>query len=155
MLRRVQRHRREVSSLVALTAPLLPDEQPHLYSRHIEGSVHSREVVQMLRYLHQKVGRPLTIVLDRLNAHRSREVLNFVARHAEDFRLEFLPPYAPDLNPEEQCNAVVKKVMLNATPSSIQEMRRLTRRAFRQLQHRPETLRAFFRHARLFLHRST
>src|SRR5262249_50082379 len=51
VLKRVERHRREVSSLVALTAPLSHEEQPHLYARHVEGTIHGREVVEMLRYL--------------------------------------------------------------------------------------------------------
>jgi len=48
---------------------------------------------------------------------------------------------------------LMKKTMLNVTPDSIEDMRRMARRAFQRLQHRPDTLRAFFRHVGLFLHR--
>ena len=132
--------------MVALTAPLSPDEHPHLYARHVQGCVHGPDVLRMLRYLRRKEGRPLIIIWDRLQAHRAREVSNYVRAHRRDFRLEWLPPYAPDLNPEEQCNAVVKKAMANATPDSIATMRAMARTSFRHLQRRPEypRLRAFY-----------
>jgi transposase len=57
-------------------------------------------------------------------------------RRPHDFHLEFLPPYAPELNPEEQCNAVVKKALLNALTGSTDELRRMARREFRRLQRR-------------------
>jgi len=143
--------RREVTSVVALTAPLGTGE-PHLYARHFIGSVHGAEIVQALRYFRRMVGQPLIIIWDRLQAHRSKEVADFVAAHPDDFRLEWLPSYAPDTNPEEQCNAVVKSEMLNALPGSVDELRRLTRRSFERLQHHPQRLRSFFRHCRLSLH---
>src|SRR5262249_13657839 len=66
-----------------------------------------------------------------------------------------LPAYAPDLNRAEQCNAVLKKAMLDALPASIEEMRGTLRREFRRLQHRPRPLRALVRHAGLLLQRPT
>jgi transposase len=143
--------RREVTSVVALTAPL-GRGRPRLFARHFIGSVHGSEVVEGLRYFRRKAGRPLIIVWDRLQAHRSKEVADFVATHPDDFRIEWLPSYAPDTNPEEQCNAVVKREMLNALPGSVEELRRMARRSFERLQHRPQLLRSFFRHCRLSLH---
>lgn len=137
--------------MVALTAPL-GNGRPHLYARHFVGAVHGAEVVQALRYFHRRVGRPLIIVWDRLQAHRSKEVAGFVAAHPHDFRLELLPSYAPDTNPEEQCNGAVKREMLNALPASVEELRRMARRSFERLQRQPQLLRSFFRHCGLSLH---
>jgi transposase len=123
-----------------------------LYARHLEGSVQGEDVAHFLTYLHQKLQRPVWVVWDRLPAHRAAAVKRLVARRPQDFHLEFLPPYAPDLNPEEQCNAVVKKALLNALPTSPDDLRRMARREFRRLQHRPTTLRALFSHAGLGLH---
>ena len=141
-----------MTSLVGLTAPLRRREKSRLLSRHILGSAKGPDVVRFLRYLHAKLKRPIWAVMDRLGAHRGAEVKRLVARHPGDYHLVFLPPYAPDLNPEEQCNAAVKKAMLNALPDSVEEMRRMARREFRRLQRRHDTLRAFFSHAGLSLH---
>ena len=135
--------RREVSSVVALT----PDGR--LYARHVRGSVSSRTVILALRYFRQKVGTPLLVVFDRLNAHRSRMTAAFLAAHRQDFAVAYLPAYAPELNPEEQCNACVKRAMENALPASVDDLHRLARREFRRLQHQPAMLVSFFQNAGL------
>src|SRR6516225_5742601 len=45
--------------------------------------------------------RKLLIVWDRLQAHRSRLVREYVESQEGAIHLEFLPPYAPELNPVE------------------------------------------------------
>ncbi|WP_255203759.1 transposase [Myxococcus sp. AM011] len=142
--------RREVSSIVALIAPY-GRKPARLYSRHREGSFTSQDIIEALRYFRRNVGRPLTIVWDGLNQHHSAETLDFVARHPEDFRLERLPGYAPDLNPEEGCNGVVKAELRNATPDSVAELRAQARASFVRLGHRHDVLAAFFLHAGLRL----
>lgn len=146
MLKRVSQ-RREVSSIVALVAPL--DRPARLYARHFRGSIHGEQVIVALRYFRRRIGQPLVVVWDRLNAHRAQAVQAFVAAHPDDYQIEWLPPYAPDLNPEELCNGAVKRDLLNATPGTVDELQRLARRSFRRLGRRPELLHSFFRHAGL------
>jgi transposase len=142
VLRRVSK-RREVSSIVAVT----PDGR--LYARHFRGSISSQRVILALRHFRRKVGAPLLVVWDRLNAHRARRTAAFLAAHPQDFAVAYLPAYAPELNPEEPCNACVKRVMANALPDSVADLHRLARREFRRLQHRPELIVGCFRHAGL------
>jgi transposase len=142
VLRRVSK-RREVSSIVAIT----PDGR--LYARHFRTSVSSRCVILALRFFRRKVGTPLLVVWDRLNAHRSRATMGFIAAHPQDYAVAHLPAYAPELNPEEQCNALVKCAMANALPGSVADLHRLARREFCRLQRQPEMIVSFFRHAGL------
>ena len=142
VLQRVSK-RREVSSAVAIT----PDGR--LYARHFRTSISSRCVILALRYVRRKIGTPLLVVWDRLNAHRSRATMDFVSAHAQDYAVAYLPAYAPELNPEEQCNAFVKRAMENALPGSVADLHRLARREFARLQRRPEMIVKFFQHAGL------
>src|SRR5215210_5193222 len=89
ILRRVSK-RREVSSVVAIT----PDGW--LYARHFRTSISSRCVIQTLRYVRRKIGAALMVGQDRLNAHRSRATTNFIASHAQDYAVAYLPAYAPE-----------------------------------------------------------
>jgi transposase len=139
--------RREVSGIVALVAPL--DGPARLYARHFGGSIHGPQVITALRDSRRQIGQPLIVSWDRLNAHRAKVVQAFVAAHPDDYRLEWLPPYAPELNPEELCNGAVKRELLNALPASVAELHRQARRAFIRLGHRSTTLRGFFTHAGL------
>jgi transposase len=139
--------RREVSSLGALVAPLAGPAR--LYARHFLGSIHGDEVIAALRYFRRRIGRPLVIVWDRLPAHQAKPVQEFLARHPDDYQVEWLPPYAPDLNPEELCNGAVKGALLNAQPASVAELRQQARRSFRRLGRRTDELYSFFRHVGL------
>jgi transposase len=146
ILRRLSQ-RREVSSIVALVAPL--GGPARLYARHFRGGIHAEQVVTALRYFRRRIGQPLIVVWDRLNAHRAKLVQAFVAAHPDDYQLEWLPPYAPELNPEELCNGAVKRELLNALPASIAELHHQARRAFLRLGHRSNHLNGYFAHAGL------
>jgi transposase len=146
VLRRVSQ-RREVSTIAGLVAPL--DCPARLYARHFRGSIGWERVIVALRYFRRRVGRPLLVVWDRLNAHRATPVRHFVAAHPHDYALEWLPAYAPDLNPEELCNGAVKRALQNAAPGSVDALHRDARRGFLRLGRRPALLHGFFRHSGL------
>lgn len=147
VLERVSR-RREVSSVVLLTAPL--DGRPaRLWARHFVGTIHAAELLASLHHFRRRLGQGLWLVWDHLNVHESHVVQTYLAQHPEDFALTWLPGYAPELNPEEQCNQWVKQDMLHALPRSIEELHALVRGRFCRLQHRPALLAQFFAHAGL------
>ena len=77
------------------------------------------DVIRALQHFRHVFGRPLLVVWDRSNTRRDRRVQDFIAAHAGDYAAWPLPPYAPDLNPEEQANGVIKSRMANAPPDSI------------------------------------
>ena len=52
------------------------------------------------------------VVLDNLSAHRSEKARLLI--EARGARLEFLPPYSPDLNPIEKCWSKVKTALRSA-----------------------------------------
>jgi len=71
------------------------------YFRFFPGAIKSAQIVQFLKALSATIGRRLLIVWDRLQAHRSRLVRDYVEQQRGAIALEYLPPYAPDLNPVE------------------------------------------------------
>jgi transposase len=141
VLRRVSR-RRELSTFVCLTL------SGKIYKRHFEHAIRGEDVVVGLRHLRRHVSGPLILVWDRLNAHRAKVVKEYVAGEL-DVRVEFLPPYAPDLNPEEQVHGNVKRHLRNATPTTVDEIRKQVDRGFARLRQRPDILLGFMRHAGL------
>ena len=65
-------------------------------------SYNSQALIRFLRTLRRHFrGRKLILVWDRLNAHKSREMAGYLASQRRWLRIEWLPPYAPDLNPVE------------------------------------------------------
>jgi transposase len=139
--------RREVSSIVALVAPLTGPAG--LYARHFEGSIHGEQVIEALRYFRRRIGRPLLVIWDGLHAHRATTVQRFLVAQPEDYQIEPLPAYAPELNPEELCNGAVKQDLRNALPGSVDELRRQVRSSFVRLGRQHDRLLSFFHHTRL------
>lgn len=142
MLRRVSK-RREVSSIIAVTPA------GRIAARHVIGTIQGPEVIRALQHFRHVFGRPLLLIWDRSNTHRDQRVRRFVAAPPADYVTWFLPPYAPDLNPEEQANGVIKSRMANALPADIAELRALAGRSIRYLQRHPGLVANFFRHAGL------
>ena len=120
-----------------------------LYARHLRDTVNTPAVLAALTDFRRQLATPLLIIWDRLHAHRSREVVDFVATHARDYAISYLPAYAPELNPEDQANAWVKREKANALPHSVADLAALARASFRRLQHQPALIRHFFEHAGL------
>jgi len=58
------------------------------------------DVVDYVHQLRRQLRRPLTVVWDRWRVHRKAEEL-LLARHSDWLRIEYLPAYAPELNPVE------------------------------------------------------
>ena len=74
----------------------------NIYFKLVQGAVRAPEVVAFLKALRRHLGdRKLLIVWDRLQAHRSRLVREYVESQKGAIHLEYLPPYAPELNPVE------------------------------------------------------
>jgi transposase len=135
--------RREVSSIVGV----VPDGR--LAARHFRGAIDSAKVITTVRHFQRRFGSRLLLVWDRLNAHRSRATQHFLATQQPTVAVAYLPAYAPELNPEEQGNAWVKRTLANALPESVDELAALARRGFRRLQRHPAMIVNFFHHAGL------
>ena len=134
--------RRVISSLVMLT------HSGQIYKRHCEGSVKSDDVILSLDHLRRHVSQPIVLIWDNAAIHRSRKVQEYLAQHP-DIQVEYLPPYAPELNPEGYCHGNVKQRMRNGNYRKPQQIRKALDAGFARLRKRPDLLRSFFRHAGL------
>jgi transposase len=76
------------------------------------GSIGSEQVCQLLRAIHRRCRKPVTIVLDNASYHRARVVRELA--ESLDIELLFLPPYSPNLNLIERVWKLVKKLALSA-----------------------------------------
>ncbi len=73
----------------------------NFYFRVYPGAIRSPQVVEFLGHLLRHLPGKLLVIWDGLRAHRSRLVTDFVREQRGRLPLEFLPAYAPELNPVE------------------------------------------------------
>lgn len=122
----------------------------NFYFRLYDGAVKSTEVIDFLQALMRHLRGPLTIVWDRLSAHKSRKTLNFVAQHPDRLCVEFLPAYAPELNPVEYIWAYWKQHMLpNICPKNYWSLDETARKTLKRMRRRPRLVAAFWQQAQL------
>jgi transposase len=107
--------------------------------------VNTEIFIQFLRKLlahHPR--RKLVLIVDRSPYHRSQDTREFVAAHPR-LRLEYLPSYAPELNPDEHVWGHLKgSGTTDSTTGHVTEVRRSVRSHLRSLQRRPHLVRSFY-----------
>ena len=121
-----------------------------IYKRHFDGSINKEKLLVGLEHIRRHIGKPFILIWDRSQTHRSNLVKAYLAEHPE-IHQEYLPPYAPELNPEEYCHGNVKRRMKNGVYHSKPEIRKNMDRGFARLRKRPDILLSCFRHAGLGL----
>jgi len=121
------------------------------YFRLFPGSIRSAQVVQFLRHLLRHIRGKVLVIWDGLRSHRSRMVSEFVTATRGRLALEFLPAYAPELNPVEYLWGYWKHHELpNFCPKSFFELSLHARNALRRMRRRPTLVTAFWKQAELF-----
>ena len=110
----------------------------NFYFRLYPGAVGELEVIDFLKALVRHIDGPLLIVWDRLPAHRSRLVREFIQLFEDHIATEYLPPYAPELNPVEYIWAYWKQHELpNVCPKDYWELDERARKALRRMRRKP------------------
>ena len=123
----------------------------NFYFRLYPGTIKSAQIVEFLGHLRRHLRRKLLIIWDGLKAHRSRHVQQYVEVTEGAIRLEFLPAYAPELNPVEYLWGYWKHHALpNFCPTTFGELSWHARCALRRMRRRPTLVAAFWKQADLF-----
>ena len=123
----------------------------NFYFRLFAGAIRSPQVIEFLGHLLRHLGGKVLIVWDGLPAHRSRAVWDFVRQQRGRIWLEFLPAYAPELNPTEYIWGHLKQHELaNFCPKDLSELGVAAIRALKRMRRRPSLVMAFWQQAELF-----
>jgi transposase len=100
-------------------------------------------VIQFLKQLLRYFPKGFILVWDRARIHTRHLPQDFLADHPH-IHGELLPPYAPDLKPEEFCHGNIKQHLTNALPAHSSDVKRLLDNGFQRLCPRPVLLLACF-----------
>jgi transposase len=104
--------------------------------------------LEFLRRLIRQARRKVLLIVDRHSVHRAARMRAFLAEHTERIDLIFLPPYSPELNPDEFLNQDVKANAVAAhRPRDADELEANLRRYLRATQRRPDLVRCYFQAA--------
>ena len=113
----------------------------------------SWESILFLCHLRRRIGSDLLVIWDGGPIHRSAEMKTFLAQGGSSIvHLEQLPPYAPELNPDEGVWQHLKHVELrNLWCDDLPHLSQELTLALRRLRNKPKVIQSFFAQAGLEL----
>ena len=107
-------------------------------------------MIEFLSYLLRHIQQSMIVVWDRLPAHRSLLVQDFIAAQQGRIHVEFLQAYAPELNPTEYILGYWKQHQLpNVCPKDWWDLDERSRRTLRRMRRRPQLIQSFWKQAKL------
>lgn len=111
----------------------------------IDGRLNAGKFIDFLKRLLHNAEHPIFLIVDGYPSHRAREVADFVDSTGGKLRLFFLPPYSPELNPDElvwnhvKNHDIGKRVIESST-----HLKQAVMAHLHSLQKMPSLIRAFF-----------
>lgn len=127
-------------SMVSAVSP-----RGELHFRVHEAGIRQEEFLEFCKMLVADAGRPVFLIMDNSQVHRARTLREYSDQSAGMLTLFFLPPYSPDLNPDEWVWKNVKHDNLGrASVKSEGELAQFANAALARLKALPGKVRMFF-----------
>jgi transposase len=112
----------------------------------IDGRFNADKFIEFLKRLLHKAKKPVFLVVDDHPTHKAKKVKAFIESTQGRLRLFILPPYSPELNPDElvwnnlKSHRVVRKMITGPD-----DLKQKVISSLRSLQKMPQKIKGFFR----------
>jgi len=122
-----------------------------LYFDIIDHNIVTDDFEMFVVRLLQRIGRPIILVMDRWPVHRAG-AKRLQERFGRRVHVEWLPAYAPELNPDEQVwNHTKYADLANFIPDDVLHLGKSVAKSIQSTRSNQVLLRSFFQHAKLKL----
>jgi transposase len=110
-----------------------------------DGALNIAVFLRFLKRLVKGARRKIFLIVDNLRVHHAKPVMAWAEANKDRIELFYLPPYAPECNPDEFLNNDLKQAMARRrTPRDKAGLKSGLTSHMRSLQKRPAKIRAFF-----------
>lgn len=121
-----------------------------LYTQMSHQALNCLDCVVFLMHLLRCVAGPLLVIWDGSPIHRGPEMRELLRQVGKTVHLEALPPYAPELNPDEGVWQHLKHVeMRNLCCRDLDHLGEEISKAVARLRKKPHLIQSFFAEAKL------
>jgi transposase len=115
-----------------------------------DGAMDQKLLIDFMRRLVKDAGRKVFLILDNLKVHHGKLVATWLEKNKGKIEVFYMPPYAPEINPDEYLNHVLKKnVHSGIRPRTKTDLHHKTESFLRRMQHNGDKVKKLFRHPRL------
>lgn len=116
-----------------------------LYFILYKDSMNSEKLIDFMTRLIKESDKKVFLVLDNLRVHHSKAVTAWLEKHKTQIELFFLPPYAPEYNPDELLNSDIKRnAGAKQSPRSQEELETNVQNRLDYLSSTPDHVVSFF-----------
>jgi len=138
---RVSQNRESLSLISTVT------NQGKVRWKVFQGALNATILIDFLQRLTREAERKVFLILDNLRVHHAKVVKAWLAEHADQIEVFYLPSYSPELNPDECLNADLKQAVTSKPPARTKGQ--LKKRAIghlRKLSKSPQRIKKYFLH---------
>ena len=115
-----------------------------------QDAMNQQRLIQFMDRLVRTSNQKVFLILDNLKVHHGKKAAAWLDRHLDKIELFFLPPYAPESNPDEYLNHALKlSVHSGDLPRTKCDIRHKTASFMPTLQHCPDKVSAFLHHCQI------
>ena len=112
-----------------------------------QDTMNQQCLIRFLERLVRSSERKVFLILDNLKVHHGKLVAVWLEKRKDKIEVFFLPPYAPEYNPDEYLNHALKiSVHSGQLPYTSEAISHKIQSFMRKLQHRPHAVSNFFLH---------
>ena len=113
--------------------------------RFFDGTMNAMILIDFMRRLVNDAPRKVFLILDNLKVHHAKVVKAWLETHQDQIEVFYLPPYSPELNPDEYLNCDLKAGVHSGTPArSKEELKRKAKSHLHKLQKLPTRVAKYF-----------
>ncbi len=114
----------------------------------IEGAMNTDLMIGFLQGLIADSTRKVFLILDNLRVHHAKLVTEWLQEHQEKIEVFYLPPYSPELNPDEDLNREFKTRLRLSDRAQSKSVPLEKANAFMEfLRETPQRVMAYFKHS--------
>ena len=112
--------------------------------RLFQGRMKAIKFCEFLKKLAKDVGKKIIVICDNARYHTAKATKAFAENHGS-IELEYLPPYCPELNPDEQVWNHLKQRLSKIMITSKTAMRKKTQSILQSIQKTKGLVKSFFK----------
>ena len=107
-------------------------------------------LIKFMSRLVKDTRRKVFLILDNLKVHHSKKVTAWLKTNYEKIEVFYLPPYAPEHNPDEYLNGDLKQRIRSGLPARSQnDLIKKTHSFMKTVQKRPHHVKKYFKHPKV------
>lgn len=140
----METRRERVNMISAIT------NQGHARFMLYEEKMSQKILIDFMRRLIADSERKVFLILDNLRVHHGKIVAAWLEKNKSKIEVFFLPPYAPEYNPDEYLNHALKRsVHSGHLPKTKEDIKHKIHSFMRKLQQKKDKVKAFFNHPKV------